>query len=481
MLYIPNISQQNLIPKMCNMALKQKSLHKRSKNKTKYSNKINEGDCKNIEDNKKINHESNIKKYNYPNSQNKLINGNKIYESYNNVIQKEKNSYKNNLNEVNQRSNYNCKENKYLKNDNLIINSEISNINSISCNNDFEQNIIQIILKNVGNTTYMNSCIRCFANNKIFSDYFLYNLDIFKNNMHLVPLSYLFSRIIFHLFPNPKFPFLKSYSLDKFHYAVTYLNPIFKGKSTKNAIDFLIYLIEQLQIESTKLRDLKNVIKENSQHIIDCQNYIKSLNDNEYTNVFREFAWINKTLEKCWECKNEEMTFKSFLTYDLDFESALNKTIISNKNELSILDCIEYASENKNIYNVFCNKCNKRNNFEKKSSIHSTGNSLILLNRGMEKKEIIDEIKINNIKIKINESLNLNGIIVNNKNTIYNINGLIVYDTEKLEYIAYSKNPINKKWYKYIEEKIIPVQLNDFINEFNYKKFPAIFFYRHEE
>ena len=47
------------------------------------------------------------------------------------------------------------------------------------------------------------------------------------------------------------------------------------------------------------------MIKENSQHIIDCQNYIKSLNVNEYTSVFREFTWINKKTEKCWECKNE--------------------------------------------------------------------------------------------------------------------------------------------------------------------------------
>ena len=116
------------------------------------------------------------------NSQNKLVNGNKLYECCNIVIQKENNSYENNLNEVNQRSNYNCKENKYLKNDNLIKNNEISNINSSSWNNDFEQNIIQIMLKNVGNTTYMNSRIRCFANNKFFSDYFLYNLNIFKNN-----------------------------------------------------------------------------------------------------------------------------------------------------------------------------------------------------------------------------------------------------------------------------------------------------------
>ena len=110
MLYNPNISQQNFIPKKYNMTLKQNSLHKRSKNKTKYSNKINEGDCKNIEDNKIINHVPNIKKYNYPNSQNKLVN----------------------FNEINQRSNYNCKENKYLKNDNLIKNNEISNINSSS-------------------------------------------------------------------------------------------------------------------------------------------------------------------------------------------------------------------------------------------------------------------------------------------------------------------------------------------------------------
>ena len=365
----------------------------------------------------------------------------------------------------------NVKENKHKDlNSNDINKHDNSNIN----------NEIRIILKNVGNTTYMNSVLRCLSNNYNFSSYYLKNKEVINKNMKDIPISYTFSRIIFHLYPEKNMPFHNSYSLDKFHKTIMQLNPIFRGKSTKNAIDFLIYLIEQLNEENKILQKiLKNSEKTEPIKIDYNSNdkYMKLLNEIKDSKVFGEFFWINKSVEKCWSCGNEEITFNSFFTYDLDFENALRKTILNYNKELTIFSCIKYTLENENLYNVFCEKCDMRTNVEKKSSIQLCGNNLIFLFRGIEKMENINNIKNNGIKLKIEEKLNLSNLIGTN-NYIYTLNGLISYNIEESEYIAYSIDPFTRKWYKYIKEDIISVELNDFINEYELKLIPVILFYR---
>ena len=332
-----------------------------------------------------------------------------------------------------------------------------------------------IFLHNVGNTTYLSTVIRCLACIIGFYDYYLKRQQDIILHRERIPITYFLSRIIVHLFQSNGKNF---YSLEKFHKILIYYNPIFRGKSTKNAIDFLIYLIGQLH-EDYKMMHNKNY-NENSIQEADCHNYEKFkqyLKEKENSNVFNEFSWINRNKEICWECNKEIKTYKMFYTYDLDFENALNKAILNNKKEVSILDCINLASEQKNIYNVFCNNCNRKNNFKKISTIYSSSKTLILLIREIEKKEVINEITKHQIKIKINESLNIYKQ-TNKSKPLYSLYGLISYDTGKLEYIAYSINPINKKWYKYAKEKIVPIELKDFINEYDFHIFPVILFYR---
>ena len=512
MIYNQNNEEENAENIEVNNAIISKNmiLYKNIYIKVKNQNKINEKEFKNLGENKslKSNYESNInnnpnklkiqidsKKQNTKNNQNEIKKeqieiDNQPFQTqnydFNNL---EKRFYENkinnfNLNKIDQQKIFKYKEKKILGNNKFNYNNANLNYNFILDDNIYNDSYkIHIFLKNIGNTTYINCVLRCLANNNSFSDYYIKNKEYLEKYMEVFPISYLFSRIIVHLFPDPKFLFPKSYSLEKFHKVLIFLNPIFKGKSTKNVIDFLIYFIDQLYEDNQRMKDINKNINGNAQQIIDnhnFENYMKFLREKEYSHVFKEFSWINKKTEKCWGCNNKNIIFKSFLTYDLDFENALNKTIVNNTNELSVLDCIKYTSEYKNKYNVFCIKCHKKNNIETKSSIYSYGNTLILLIRGLEKKEIINEIQNNKIKIKINESFKLYNLM-KNKYSYYTLHSLILYDTEKLEYIAYSINPINKKWYKYMKDEILEIKLNDFINEYDFKIFPVIFFYINEK
>ena len=373
------------------------------------------------------------------------------------------------------------KEHLSFNNNNNKINDNTKIFNKINNDTLNENNNIQVLLENNGNTTYIITIIRCLTNIKGFNNYYLKYKETFKKVNANLPISYALSRIIVHLFPNQKKTFPKNYSIKTFHDIIIYLNPIFKGQSTKNAIDFLIYMIGEMH-EEYKIFLNKSQI-ENSQKEIACHNFdnfINYLNKNEYSNIHNQFAWINKKAITCWECSKEIITFKDFFTYDLEFEEALNKTILNDKNEISINDCINYASEEKNIFNIFCNNCNRRTNFIRKSTIYTSQNNLIFLIRDMEKKEVINDIKSYQIKIKINENLNLFDN-AKNKNSFYSLNGLILYDTQKLEYIAYSISPIDNKWYKYSKDNIISVDIKDFINEYDFQLFPVIIFYRFEK
>lgn len=329
-----------------------------------------------------------------------------------------------------------------------------------------------IILLNKGNTTYMNSCIECLVNIKDISLHYLNNLNIIKDSLNNMPISYTFSRIIFHLFPNPKLSYQKIYSVETFHKTITFLNPLFNGKKTKDAIDFLIYFINVLNEDDKFIQNNKN-------------KYDKNLEKNKNSIIFETFSWQSKKTEICLECKKETTKIQNYFTFDLEFQNGFSKTILNKKNEISIIDCLKYTLESNKIYNLFCQKCDMKKVFEKKSYIVSSHKYLILLLREINNQddEMIQKLRKNNIEIKIDEILDLSSLIIDqSQRNIYRINGVIFYDPEEKEYEAFSVNPINNKWYYYKkDDSIKSCELKHFNNkEYLKKKYPVILFYKRD-
>ena len=341
-----------------------------------------------------------------------------------------------------------------------------------------------VILINIGRTTYITCCLQCLANIRNTTSFYLKHLDLIKKNKQSISMTYNYSRILYHLFVNPYSINLKTYTLENFYSNLLKINPIFKGKSTKNAIDFFVFFIDKLNEESklitsnnTKIK-IKNQIKE--QYNQNFEIYLKYLKNREEENTifFKTFSWINKKIERCWECHKDILSFQYFFTYDLDYENALNKAIISYKKEISIYDCIKYASDKKTLYNVFCKNCNKKNNIDITSTIYLSQNLLIFLLRGIENRKNINDMYNNNIKMKINEEINLSDLVENKNSYLkYTLHALILYDCAKMEYLAYCVSPIDKNWYKYLKDSIIPEDINKY--KFDYNLLPVILFYRH--
>ena len=350
--------------------------------------------------------------------------------------------------------------------------------------NDF-QNPPLIKIENNGNTSYIIVILQIFANIKNIKDYYRKKKEdsfIMKKNVLL--LSFNLCKMIKDLFPtqtNGQYLGYKSVPLKPFHELIVQINPIFKGKSTKNVIDFLVFFINKLHDED-KLMHVENNCKTNLKNINNenIDDYIKYLKHNENSIIFETFSWINKKVETCWQCKNQSIKFQKYFTYDLDFEYSFNQKIINNEKELSIMDCIKYTNAKKNIYNIFCYHCNKKNNFSVTSSIHLSQSVFILLLREIENSDLIKKMMNSNIKIKIDEELDLSNLVENKTSyKRYTLHAIVFYDITKKEYIDYSVSPIDRNWYKYTNGKIESVKFDYFADSFDYKILPVVLFYRH--
>ena len=328
----------------------------------------------------------------------------------------------------------------------------------------------------------MNTVLQCLANIRNITSDILKSYKLIEENQNKMPIVFQYFRILYHLFNLDK-KNEKYYNFEIFYQLILKINPIFRGQSTKNAIDFLVFLMDKLDEEIKAIANhntnINKFLKESDYQ--EFSEYLKYLKYNkEDTIIFRTFAWVNKRYEKCWECNKEKTTFQKFFSYDLNFENAINKSIINDKKILTIHDCIQYASENQILYNTFCKQCNKKNNKDLKSTIYLSQNVLILLLREVEKKKNVEDMINNNIQIQIENDIDLSDLVENEKSyKKYTIHGVILYDLEKKEYFAYCVSPVDGNWYKYTDGNIQPSETNNFNSQINYKILPVILFYRH--
>lgn len=342
-----------------------------------------------------------------------------------------------------------------------------------------------VALENIGNTSYMNCVIQCLSNIRPIVSYYLKNLNEFKYHIQDMPLTYGLSRIIFHLYPYPQDSLKKSFSLSGFYKAFVDINPSFSGKKSKNAIDFLIYLLEAIHNEDKNFsfHNNKNESINNNNTIF--KDYIKYLNENERSCIFNNFCWINQKTKKCLECKNESTNYQNFFTFDLNFKKVFKDILfINKKNEISVMDCLEYFLKKKNI-KMYCNNCHKINKLCENNSIYFNSNVLIFLFRGYDDKELKENLS-KNINFKYDAQINLTKYIKeDNTYKTYSLCGIIVFDfehfdSEDLKYTAYCLNPIDNYWYVYSENSVEKIKIDEFLTT-KYRMYPVILFYKHNE
>lgn len=344
-----------------------------------------------------------------------------------------------------------------------------------------------VVLESEKNTSYMSCVLHCLGNiNYIYNNY-LNDLKKIKEYIFEIPLSYAFSRVIFHIYPSPKDNNLsKSFFLTNFYNATIFLNPYFRGNSSKNACSFILFLLEQLHEDYKKYKGLPNYINKIKPNT-DIEKYNEYLSNYESTYILNTFGWIRQEIKRCDNCNAETIIYQHFFSLDLDIEDYLNKSQFNKQIDLSIYRCIRYQCQKSTIFNHYCKICKNKYNHEKQLLIYSFPKYLIItlgLNDSDKKNNLY---KMRN-KIIIDEVLVLNNFINEfSSNSNYLLEGIIYYDYENSkEYIAYFCKDFNgkEKWFEHKKNKITEIKLekNDITipkRIFNQKDLtPVILFYK---
>ena len=336
-----------------------------------------------------------------------------------------------------------------------------------------------VVLENVGNTTYMSCVLHCLANIQSIAKYYLKEINEIKNHLNEIPLSYVFSRVIFHLYSCPQGSLQQSFSLSNFHKYTISVNRFLDGNSTKSAVDFLYFLLETLHNEDKQLHknnNINNTSEETkSETYKDSKEYIEYLKKTEKSIIFNDFGWANQKIKKCEQCKFESIVYQEFFTFDLFLEYSLQNFKL---NEISVFECIKRQYQKRQLYNKHCKVCKNKTQFESESLILFSPKYFIFI----LDEDKMKELRNKNIKFKIDPSFNLNDVIKDYAmNNNYVLIGMVVYElcNNNIEYKAYCLSFFDNNWYKYEKEEFSKDNIVPLLNSKDLN--PVILFYRIDE
>ena len=271
------------------------------------------------------------------------------------------------------------------------------------------------------------------------------------------------------------------------------LNNNFSPHFPNDAKDFLIYIIGRLHQELNKIgpeqinTNYYNIVK-NDDPLSNFINYFASNYRSIISNVFN---WTNQVKRTCNNCKSQILSYQTFPYLILDLENTRkskyqyhNKTKYeqeknpkylnnnyNNWNEyyskkenipIDLIDCIKYYYEKLNNFDFFCSYCNNFCGQTSSNRIYYSPNIFIfILNRGKN--------NIHSVKMNYPPKLEISDYIESDKTpTNYELIGVITHlglSGPGGHFVAFCKNPIDDKWYKYNDEKVEPANTFNVHNE----------------
>ena len=329
-------------------------------------------------------------------------------------------------------------------------------------------------LKNLGNTSYLNSVLQLFCSIKYLKNFFC-NLKHPKQfEKQETTLSFVIHRLFMHIYSNhikreiyqPEciLKVLKHYN--KYYDLLNNIN------GEKNPNELIVFLLDKLHDELNSKKYNNNNNKENNNYyskydknnvISNGFNYFKENNDSIFSDYF---TWFSLKTNECINCGTKFYSFNNFFTFDLNISGkALELKNLSNPKNLKIIDCIEYYYLGKTIRN-FCDNCKNYFPIRTINQIFSTPNIFIFL---------LDQNEIENINFILEKEINLQKFFGNGRQrqipTKYALSGIVFFDKNKKKYNSLCISCIDNNWYLYDDEQVsLYNNFDSFINEVNFGK-----------
>ena len=309
-------------------------------------------------------------------------------------------------------------------------------------------------LKNLGDISYLNSVLYLLGNIRPFASYFLnpknaFTININKDNSYL---SFLISRLYYHLYPYPEKPDREIYQPKLILDYLCLLN------INKNPCDIIKNI---LMILHNELNEYKNNNKKlipnywSKESVLKCE--VQNFQNSNKSIISDKLNWFELRRTICNSCKYKIYNFLSFNHIELDIKECYT----SLKKTLTINDCLQYKSLSKKQY-LKCNNCGDNSNIYSYSGLYLTPEMIIFtLERGNSGQNI------NIIPFFIHESIDLSDLIeIKDRKYKYQLNGIVYLITKEnnFNYVSYCKSPVDQQWYKYEDENIFPTKISEAIN-----------------
>jgi ubiquitin C-terminal hydrolase len=329
-------------------------------------------------------------------------------------------------------------------------------------------------LINMGDTSYLNATLQIIGNLRNFASYFVNPINVMyiQNNYQTIPLSFVFQRLFYHLYPYPEKHDREKYKPEYVKNVIARKNKIYATNKRRNPNELISFILNNLHFELNKNKGNNqqfNIQINNKDNVImyGCQNYVNKNN----SEIFNLLNWFEIKEKRCSQCNNSTFHLNTFNIFELDILGAYSY----RKNPITINDCLDLYSFLRQ-QTLFCITCRKYTKILNKSQIYSSPNTFIF---SLDRKNL-DQNYLN-IPFNLTEKINLNNYIENKDlPTNYQLIGVLSFYVNENKYISFCLSPVDKKWYVYNDEKVEPTNINSIIQLHNFgKKFiPCLLVYK---
>ena len=344
-------------------------------------------------------------------------------------------------------------------------------------------------LKNIGNSSYMNSTIQCLSNINYLSDYLIKHYG--ELDVKIKPLSAEFSSLVYDLFTTEK-DFIDP---KMFKRNIGKLNPLFEGNQEVDAKELIIFLLGKLHQELNKCTSEKPKIDydqlENDSFDENkmLQHFIKDYTGKNRSIISDTFYGIIRSTMKCNNCKMIKYSFKTFnfLIFKLKNVKEFIQKLLYKKNKytLNIYDAFDCNRKEEFLdgdNKKYCSFCKNLTICVHQQFIYSLPKVLIIiLDRGRNNQDFKKEfIFPKDLDLSIE-----NYVILNNINTKFYLQSVITHfgdDVASGHFITYCRNGPNEDFLCYNDIVVSKVNMNEvmssnFSKTGNEKRAPYILVY----